>query len=421
VAVPILSPISTVSAIVLPVTGTKANVTGSLPFGVYTGADFISGAVDQVAFTYRKLCGDVLDVELTANNVYAAYEEAVLEYSYLINIHQNKNVLSDLLGSPTGTFDSDGELQAGALATSLSGTGAALRFPKFDFAYARRIAQGISSEAAVGGNTTFYSASIDIVDQQQDYDLQSILSSSIAAGNVPYSSLDPSKKFTIRKVFFKSPRAMWRFYGYYGGINIVGNLSTYGQYADDSTFQVIPVWQNKLQAMAYEDSLYTRVSHYSYELRNNKIRLFPNPSKADVDKIWFEFTVDQNPLLDEDGIDTGTTGVNNMNTTPFANIPYVNINSIGKQWIRRFALSLCKEMLGLIRGKFTTIPIPGESVTLNADALLSQAKEEQTSLRDELKTILDEMTYEKLVEGDATLAESTQNLQAKIPLNIFVG
>ncbi len=420
-SVPTLSPVSTVSAIILPATGTKAQVTDSLPIGAYTGADFISGAVDQVAYTYRKLGGDVLDIELTANNIYAAYEEAVLEYSYIVNLHQSRNVLSDLLGSPTGTFDSTGQMQSGDLNTQLSGTGAELRYPKFDFAYARRIAQGISSEAAIGGNITFYSASLDIVDKQQDYDLQSILSSSIAAGNVPYASLDPSKKFTIRKVFFKSPRAMWRFYGYYGGINIVGNLSTYGQYADDSTFQVIPVWQNKLQAMAYEDSLYTRVSHYSYEIRNNKLRLYPQPSSADVRKIWFEFTVDENPLLDADGVDTGTKGVNNMNTAPFSNIPYININAIGKQWIRRFALALAKETLGLIRGKFTTIPIPGESVTLNHDALLAQAKEEQTALRDELKTILDEMTYDKLVESDASLAESTQNLQAKIPLNIFVG
>jgi len=66
---------------------------------------------------------------------------------------------------------------------------------------------------------------------------------------------------------------------------------------------------------------------------------------------------------------------------PFANIPFENINSIGKQWIRRFALAVTKEMLGQIRGKFATIPIPGDSVTLNASDLLSQAKEEQASRR----------------------------------------
>ena len=420
-AVPVLSPISNSSLVVLPPTGTKGDVTGSLPIGVYTGADFVSGAVDQVAYVYRKMGGDVLDIELTANQVYAAYEEAVLEYSYIVNIHQSKNVLSDLLGQPTGTFDSDGEMQAGDLATQLSGTGAELRFPQFNFAYARRIASGISEEAVVGGNNRVYSASLDIVRDQQDYDLQSIVSASAAAGDVNFSSIDRNKKIVVRKVFYKTPAAMWRFYGYYGGINVVGNLSTYGQYADDSTFQIVPVWQNKMQAMAYEDAIYTRTSHYSYELRDNYLRIFPTPSGNEINKLWFDFTVDENPLFDEAGKATGVEGINNMSTVPFANIPYININSIGKQWIRRFAFSLCKEMVGVVRSKFATIPIPGEAVTLDGPALQTSAKAEQDALREELKVVLDELTYNKLVEGDATLAESTQNLQAKIPLAIFVG
>jgi len=417
VAVPTLSPSSNSSLVVLPVTGTRNDVTGSLPFGVYTGADFISGAVDQVAYVYRKLGGDVLDVELTANQVYAAYEESVLEYSYILNIHQSKNVLSDVLGNVTGTFDSDGEMKAGTLKTSLSGTGAELRFPKFNFAYPRRIATGISEEAVVGGDLRVFSASINIVEDQQDYDLQSAVSASTDAA----FTFDRNKKIHIKKVYYKSPQAMWRFYGYYGGINVIGNLSTYGQYADDSTFQIVPVWQNKLQAMAYEDSLYTRISHYSFDIRNNRLRLFPIPTRYQFKKVWFEFTVDEDPFIDEPTSDTGTRGVNNMNTLPFANISYNNINSIGKQWIRRFALAVSKEMLGLTRSKFATIPIPGESVTLNGEALVTQAKEEMGALREELKTVLEEMTYAKLAESDAALVESTQNLQARIPLAIFVG
>ena len=108
-----------------------------------------------------------------------------------------------------------------------------------------------------------------------------------------------------------------------------------GQYADDSTFQIVPVWQNKLQAMAYEDAIYTRTSHYAYELRDNNLRIFPTPSGNEIKKIWFNFTVDENPLIDEAGMDTGAKGINNMNTLPFQNVPYNNINSIGKQWIRR--------------------------------------------------------------------------------------
>jgi len=421
VAVPVLSPSSNSSLVVLPATGSKSLVTGSLPIGAYTGADFISGAYDQVAYVYRKLGGEVLDIEITANQVYAAYEEAVLEYSYIVNIHQTKNALSDLLGNPTGTFDSDGAMQAGDLNTALSGTGAELRYPKFNFSYPKRVAMGISEKARVGGSNQFYSSSLDVVADQQSYDLQAAVSASALSGGVNFASIDRDRRINITQVWYKSPRVMWRFYGYYGGINAVGNMSTYGQYADDSTWQVVPVWQNKLQAMAYEDAMYTRISHYSFDVRDNQLRLFPTPSGVDMTKLWFEFTVDEDPLLDKAGMETGAKGINNMNTAPFANIPYININSIGKQWIRRFALSICKEMLGLVRSKFSTIPIPGEAVTLDGPALITSAKEEQKALRDELKEVLDELTYAKLAEKDSVIATNAETLLSKIPLAIYPG
>ena len=420
-AVPTLSPSSNSSLVVLPQTGSRSDVTGSLPFGVYTGEEFVSGAVDQVSYVYRKLGGDVLDIEITAKQVYTAYEESVLEYSYIVNIHQSKNSLSDMLGNPTGSFDSDGEMKDGSLKTALSGTGAELRYPKFNFSYGRRAAMGLSERAGVGGDSQFYTASLDVIKNQQYYDLQAAVSSSAAAGGVNFSNIDKNRKITITKVWYKSPRVMWRFYGYYGGINAVGNLSTYGQYADDSTWQVVPVWQNKLQAMAYEDALYTRISHYSYDIRDNNLRLFPAPSGVDMEKLWFEFITEEDPLIDKAGRNTGADGINNMNTAPFANIPYNNINSIGKQWIRRFALSVCKEMLGIVRSKFATIPIPGESVTLDGPALLTSAKEEQGALREELKTVLDELTYTKLSERDSTIATNTETLLSKIPLAIYPG
>ena len=110
-----------------------------------------------------------------------------------------------------------------------------------------------------------------------------------------------------------------------------------------------------------------------------------------------------------------------MNTLPFPNVPYKNINSIGKQWIRRFALSLSKETLGQVRSKLATIPIPGNDVTLNGPALIGEAKDEQNSLREELKTVLDEMVYGKLAEGDAALQNSIAEVVNKIPTGIYVG
>ena len=429
-AYPTLTPASNTSVSRLPVTGAVDNVNSSdnpLPYGVYiTHARsaaalnaFKEGAADQVTYVYKKLGGDVLDIEITEHQVYAAYEEACLEYSYLVNVHQAKNVLGSTLGSTTGSFDSDGELVDG---NSLSGSDIALRYPRFDFQYAKTIGNAVSTEAGIGGTIPIYSASFNAVTEQQDYDLQSIISSSAATESAyPYYNKVGDKRVTIRKVYYKTPQAMWRFYGYYGGLNTVGNLSYYGQFSDDSTFEVIPTWQNKSQAMAFEDSIYTRTSHFSYEIKDNMLRIFPEPHSGGPTKYWVEFTVEEDPWTEEGGSDDGITGVNNMNTLPFENIPYDNINAIGKQWIRRFALALSKEMLGLIRSKFASIPIPNESVTLNGPALVSEAKDEQTNLREELKTVLDEMTYPKLAEQDSSVSDSAQNILKNIPPSLFVG
>ena len=422
-SVPTLTPDSTTSAIVLPITGTHSNVnsaTNPLPFGIYTSTPFVSGAVDQVAYTYKKLGGDVLDLEITEYQVYSAYEEAVLEYSYIVNSHQAKNVLSDLLGANTASFDQDGQIESG---NSLSGSNIELKYPKFNFAYAKTVADGISTETGIGGTVPIYSASFDMTASVQDYDLQTIISSSATDADNPYFGKVGDKRVTVRKVFYKTAAAMWRFYGYYGGLNVVGNLSTYGQYADDSTFQIVPTWQNKSQAMAYEDALYTRVSHWSYELKNNQLRIFPIPrDNHSPTKFWVEFSVDSDPYTEADSnVKTGIDGVNNMNTLPFQNIPYANINSIGKQWIRRFALSLAKEMLGLVRSKFGSIPIPGNDIQLNGSDLISQSKEEQEKLREELKEVLNQLTYQQLAEDSAGVVENSNKIMQQIPAAVFVG
>jgi hypothetical protein len=536
-SVPILTPKSTLSAIVLPITGAIANVNSTLPYKIYSeetsplySTQFLSGAVDQVSYVYKKLGGDVLDIEMTEGNVYAAYEEAVLEYSYLINVHQASNVLSSTLGNTTGSFDSKGNLQTGALSSSLSGSHIALKYPKFDYSLSRKIGEGIGSEVGLNGSTQ-YSASFPVVPRQQEYDLQEILSSQsqkhstgsvtissiadLAAGNsISFSTTDgtaitasvtagtpssggnsPSfllgsdeasaaanlaaalspnskisatasgatvtivqaqpgsegngkitltdpapagmtstqfasgstysytgkiegKRVLIKKVFYKTPQAMWRFFGYYGGLNVVGNMHNYGQFSDDSTFQLIPAWHNKAQAMAFEDAIYTRMSQYSYELKDNKIRLYPTPYTGGPKTMMVEFSVIEDSW---DNDHHSTDGVNNLNTLPIGNLPFGNINSIGKQWIRRFTLSLCKEILGQIRSKFSSVPVPGDNITLNGPALISEAKAEQDKLREELKTTLAEMTYAKLAEKDSAMLDNTEKVLEKVPNYIFVG
>ena len=418
-----LNPLSTTSAIVLTSTGSTDLVTGSLPFGMYNeSAQFISGASAQVAYVYKKLGGDVVDIELTPANVYAAYEEAVLEYSYIINMHQGKNVLSTVLGEATGTFDHKGDLVTGP-------SGSNLKYPRFSIGYSRRVGDGMATAAGFGGTTPQYSASFKVVKNKQDYNIQQIIQSASDSGEdqygaaVSYAGMIGNKRVIVDKVFYRSPRAMWRFYGYYGGIGVVGNYSTYGQFADDSTFEIIPTWQNKMQAIMYEDSIFTRTSHYSYELIDGKIRLFPTPSywgHSEGDRIWVKFHVDMDAFA-TGSYDSGVQGVNNINTVPFDNLPYDSINSMGKQWIRKYCLALCKEMLGQIRGKFTQIPIPGESVTLNHSELLTQAQTEQQNLKDKLIEMLKEMEYTSLAKSDQEITDAAANVIKASPLPIFVG
>ena len=258
-ATPTLTPSSEISTVVLPSTGTfsVASTSTNYPYGLYVDsssdlfdANFVTGAVEQVAFTFRKLGGDVLDIELDQKNIYAAYEESVLEYSYIVNIHQSKNILHSSLGATTGTFDSDGQRT-----DANSGSNVELKYPKFKFGYNKRIMDHASTQAGIGGTDPIYSASFDTSRNKQDYDLQAIIHSASLSSSLDFYNEVDKNKITIRRVYYKTPHAMWRFYGYYGGLNAVGNMSTYGMYADDSTFEVIPPWHNKLQAMTYEDAI----------------------------------------------------------------------------------------------------------------------------------------------------------------------
>jgi hypothetical protein len=448
---PTLTPQPNTSRTVLPeryeVSGLTATerqaMIKSFPFGTYANENywfdasgsadssqvdlFLSGSSDQVTYTYRKLGGDILDIELTKEQVFSAYEESCLEYSYLVNIHQSKNVLSNVLGGTTGSFNEDGMI------TETSGSNGSMdntvhlstRYPRFDFAYARRVTEGISEEAQVGGASTVYSASFAITADVQDYNLQSIIGQDAdwrTTLGLDASPATDAPKLLIKKVYFKTNKTMWNFYGASsGGVNTLGNLSSYGQYSDDSSYELVPAWQNRLQAKAFEESLYVRASHSSYELKNNKLRIFPTPGSIAPSQMWIEFIIPNDTWVEDTTAANGVMGINNLNTIPLQNIPYKNVNSIGKQWIRRFALALSKEMLGLVRSKFASIPIPGNDISMNGEALISAAKEEQGALRDELKETLDELTYSKMMAGDAETVENSNAVMQKVPTGIFTG
>lgn len=425
---PNITPAPNISHIVLPQYATSDMVHTDdepLPFGVYADeTDFKEGAADQVAYVWAQLGGAVLDIELTPYIVFCTYEDAVLELSSIINTHQVKSVLSSLLGTQRGKFDENGELKnvEGYVAP---GTHLELKYPKFDFGYAMRVADAVSSMANVGGDQEMYKVAIPLEPEVQDYDLQQIIEDASEDPESPFygkfESLGPKTKVLIKNVYYKSPRSMWRFYGYFGGLNVIGNLNTYGMWADDSQFQVVPVWQNRLQAMAFKESMNVRMGNYSYRIVNNKLRLFPMPDGVFPTTIWAEFMFPVDTFSDDGVGASGVNGVNNMSTVPFENIPFEDINSIGKQWIRKYSLAECKKILGGIRSKFSVVPIPNSNVTLNGPSLIAEGKEEMAKLVEDIRKDFDELVYNNLVKKDKELVKDAIETLSAVPFPIYIG
>jgi hypothetical protein len=404
-----LDPISQQSSKKLPPTGTLTNVLPSLPGAVYTSSAFITGAVNAVAQAYEYYAGNMMDIELEEKNIYSLYQLAILKYSYLINTHHANNILYEMLGFQTASFNSNGNIT--------EGQDISLKNPNFSLAYARNVAAAYGAEIGVGGSVEHYSASFNVIIGQQDYDLQSLMSAS-----TEFSGVVAGKRILVKDVFFRTGLASWRFFGIYGGYGSIAGQGSYSNYANNSSFYLNPVWENKLQAANFEDRLWTRTSHYSYEIINNKIRIYPIPTSLSPSKYWFRFSVDNGPLSESAGVTVSPIdGINNINTLPLGNIPIEKINSPGHQWIREYFLALVGKALGLVRGKFTSYPLMGgRTMQLNSSDLLSAANSDLDKLEDKLTKLLDGMVRSELAKRKKEQIEASLDVLNYTPMFIYV-
>ena len=113
--------------------------------------------------------------------------------------------------------------------------------------------------------------------------------------------------------------------------------------------------------------------------------------------------------------------ISDYSNVPYDNMEYKFINDVGKQWIRKYTLALAKEMLGYIRGKYSSLPIPNAEITLNGSDLISAAQTEKEGLITELKEILDTMSRQAQLERKQAEADALQQQMNKIPLKIYIG
>lgn len=380
----------------LDLTASIAHVTSPTPFGVYdTDAQFQADANGMVKLVNTKLGGNILNVELKNQDIYACLEEASLEYSATVNSYQAKSVLADLIGSATG---------------SLSGN--QQKNPRAGLNFAKRRADAYSSEALVGGTRTLHSGSIDVVSGQQHYDLQVLLSSS--------SKILAGERAEIRDIFHFSPTAAYRFFDTTSAVNYLHNEFSFESFTPETIFYLLPIWEDVLRAQQLEQSHRVRRSNYSYNVVNNVLSIYPVPTKSAKLHLTFFKQSSLDDFFDDDN-DPFVNGVSSINNVPFGNISYSHINSIGRNWIRRFALALSQELLGQVRSKVQSVPIPNGDLQLNGQDLISSAREQQNILRQELKELFDSMTYDNLARKEAEQAESIRSQLNKIPLGIYIG
>jgi len=390
-----------------------ANTDNPTPFGFYDSeTKFQTEADAMVIFVKRKLGDDVLSVELTKKQIWATFEEATLEFSSILNTYQAKSQIVNFLGMPS--TGSDGEM-----------SGSQGKYPRENLDYLTRFAEPYSFEAGIGGSYNTMSGSIELKAGVQDYNIYNTLSCS--DGLVFSSSLNSKhSKMQIVEVFHFSPQAAYRFFDTTSAINYLNNEFSFESFTPETIFYVLPVFEDILRAGQLDLSNRVRRSNYSYKVSGQNLRIYPIPASdpATPKKLWLTVRFASDPLKTPYRDDT-IDGVSNLSDLPFGIIPYTNVNSIGQQWIRQFSLALSKELLGHVRSKFSNIPIPGSDLQLNGKDLISQGREDKTTLTTHLREMLDTMTYDKLMEMAATRAEFINKQLKFIPmpngLAIFMG
>jgi len=377
-------------------------ITGSTPFGIYDNdVAFQSESVQLCKFVARKLGHPVMQLEFNSGSIYACYEEAVSEYSSHINNYNIKNWMWEKYGTDSKTN-----------ITSSMGTGSNEPVVP-NMGFVTELSQQYGQASNVGGNATLHSGSITL-SQKQEYDLQT---------ESTISSSHTGKRLEIQRVFNQGPSAITRFYDPFAGSfeqrNMLDNFGM-GNVAPAVSFILRPISHDITRAGMIETNDYIRKSNYSFELTNNKLKIFPIPDLNDVgDKLFFHYYVrDEARSTSRTYMDGKTSDPSNV---PYKFITYTEINAPGRQWIRQYTLALAKELLGIIRSKYSSMPIPNGDVNLDGEALKSEGREEQSTLIEQLKELLEQTSVSEKAKIEQETAEAQQQVLNKAPLGIYIG
>lgn len=385
------------------------------PFGFFdSDLEFQGHADSMVTFVKRTLGDDVLSVEITKKQIWSCFEESTLEYARRVHELRTKNELVNVLGLPTASTDLTN------------------KYPRRTLEYLSRMAEPYSSVAGVGGSQNVIEGYFDLTLGKQDYDIYDELkvfsgsfSGSLVAEALPSGSRGKIKVLEV--LHFEPIAAQSMLLNASNVTNFLATNFNYESYVNSTVFYVLPIFEDVLRRSMLKSAFRVRRSNYGYRLAGTKLRIYPIPinNLNGTGKLFVRvYAGSPNPLNSGDpddltGIpyqDDSISGISGPNDIPFGILPFDTITEPGRQWIRQYTLALAKELLGLIRSKFSSVPVPNAEITLNGDALVSQGREDQEKLSDQLLEFLNELTYDKIAEREAAISENIQKQLRMIPM-----
>ena len=365
------------------------------PFSFYdSDTSFQTDAVTTADWCAKRLGYPLIDIELQAANFFTAFEEATNEYGAQLYNFQIINNFQTLEGTTTGSnFNNQ------LITPNMGGT------INVSEQYGNEVDGG-------GGDYEIQHGTLNVNTNQQKYDLLSSIGSSLSGSEAVY----------IKKIKHYQPAAINRYFDPYAGtgtgIQSLMQTFGFGNFSPGVNFMLMPLSFDiqKIQAIELNDTI--RKSGYHFNIEANRyLKLFPIPTSNYT--LHFEYVVQStanNPIKN-----TANNLITDISNVPYTTPTYAYINQPGRQWIRRYALALSKEMLGSIRGKYQSLPIPGETTTLDYSRLLTEATAEKAALIEELKALLEETTRLKQLERKNQEAQQTQETYYKVPYHIYIG
>lgn len=398
--------------------GSSSFTTGSTPFGFFDTDSMFQKHADSFAkYAAQHIGYPIMDIELLDINFYTAFEAAVMEYSNQVNQVNIVNNLMNTLGIQT----SSGFMSGSSFTGQQIGN---------SFGYISKLSKAYGTEADSGGTAKWYKAKVDMIPGQQTYSIRTAVSKSLGINLTNTSSIE------IKRVLHNPPPAIVRYFDPFVGTGLGSQQLLdsfgFGGMSPSISFMMMPIHADLLRLQAIEFNDQIRKSHYTFEVHGDDIKFWPVPTSGTgsasstifYGSVWFEFLFEEDK--NNDALLFGNTALIKGAVSDASNIPYTyqtysSINDMGRAWIIKYGSALAKEMLGFVRGKYSSIPIPNSEITLNGSELISQGQTEKGELITQLREFLDKMTKEQMLTRQNTEATQMNEILAKVPLKIYVG